>query len=79
VEYVVSGGRLTGSSAKPRFARTTELRRVERAAFAGEVACLFGPRFPHLVKRLVWLPDAAARGALAEALRAQGIHLVELE
>jgi hypothetical protein len=77
VEYVVSGGRLTGSSERPRFSRSTELRRVERAAFAGEVACLFGPRFP-FVKRLLWLPDGAARDALAEALRAAGIAVVEL-
>jgi hypothetical protein len=78
VEYVVSEGRLTGSSAKPRFSRATALGSVERAAFAGEVACLFGPRFPRLVKRLVWLPDAAARAALAETLRAAGIAVVDL-
>lgn len=78
VEYVLSGGRLTGSSAKPKLVRATELRRVERAAFSGEVACLFGPRFPGLVKRLVWLPDGAARAGLMAALREAGIQVVEL-
>lgn len=78
VEYTISDGRLVGRVEKPKVTSATELARVERVAFAGPVACLYGGRFPRLVQRLVWLPDDAARDALREALRRAGAVEVTL-
>ncbi|HEY6005935.1 MAG TPA: hypothetical protein VIV57_23850 [Anaeromyxobacter sp.] len=72
VEYVLSDGRLEARVARPRLTSVTALRRVESAALAEDVACLYGGRFPHVVKRIAWLPDAGARVALREALRSAG-------
>jgi hypothetical protein len=78
VEYVLASGRLTARVQKPRLTSDTELRRVESAALADDVACLYGGRFPRLVKRIVWLPDVDAREALREALRSHGASLHDL-
>jgi hypothetical protein len=78
VEYVLSKGRLVARVVKPRLTSATALRRVESAAFATDVACLFGGRLPRIVKRIVWLPDATAREGLREALRAAGVSVVDL-
>lgn len=79
VDYVLAGGRLAAKVEKPRLTSVTELRHVESAAIAGDVACLHGGRFPRIVKRIVWLPgDAAARDALREALRAAGAGVHDL-
>lgn len=78
VDYAISAGRLEGRVEKPRQLSVTELRRVESAAFAREVACLYGDRLPRLVKRIVWLPEGADRERLREALHAAGVQVIDL-
>jgi hypothetical protein len=78
-EYEVEGGRITARVEKLRLVRATELARVERAAFAADVALLQGGRFPRYVKRVLWLPeDPGARKALRAALAAAGVAMADL-
>ncbi|BDG05988.1 hypothetical protein AMOR_49840 [Anaeromyxobacter oryzae] len=77
-EYVFSGTRLEAHASKLALHRVTELGSIQEAIAGDRLACLFTRRWPGRLRRVVWLPDPAARTAVLAALRRAGVAVTEL-
>jgi hypothetical protein len=78
VEYVIRDGVLESRAKKLNVSRAIDLRGVESAVLAEDLACLFGAHRILPVKRLVWLPEGGERERLREALQAVGVKVVDV-